>query len=86
MNEKLVLAGLSAVLLWLLLYSYLTSLEKFITILAMGVGYLALGLYTMFIHSLARSHLQEQQHLQEEGRLSEKCLSTSSPRNCTSPN
>ncbi len=83
MKEKLVLAGLTSLMLGLLVYTYLTSFEKFVLMLAMGIGYAALGLfYFAFVRQVAQDmlRLQEEKCSQEEGHLS------ASKRHSTSPN
>ena len=77
MNKELaVVVGLALIAMGLLAYSYLISLEMFVSMLAMAIGLLAVFLYFQLIRSIA-TDLRSQ----EEGRLP-----TSSPRNCTTPN
>jgi len=77
MNKELaVVVGLALIAMGLLAYSYLISLEMFVSILAMAIGLLAVFLYFQLMRSIANDLRS-----QEEERLP-----TSSPRNCTTPN
>jgi len=76
-NEELaVVVGLALITMELLAYSYLISLEMFVSMLAMAIGLLAVFLYFQLMRSIAKD-LRSQE---------EKRLPTSSPRNCTTPN
>lgn len=70
-----VVVVLASVMMGLFVYSFLTSLEMFVSALAMAVGSLAIVLYLWFVHSIAK-----------DMRLEDERISTSSPRNCTTPN
>jgi Flp pilus assembly protein TadB len=75
-GELAVVVGLALIVMGLLAYSYLTSLEMFVSVLAAATGLLAVVLYFRLMRSVAVDL-----RLQEEERLP-----TSSPRNCTTPN
>ena len=77
MNKELaVVVGLALIMMGLLAYLYLTSLEMFVSVLVAAAGLLAVVLYFRLMRSIAVDL-----HLQEEERLP-----TSSPRNCAPPN
>ena len=66
MNEELVVVvGLALIMIGLLTYSYLTSLEMFVSMLAMAIGLFAIILYSWLIRSIIKD-----MRLQEEERLS----------------
>jgi hypothetical protein len=73
-NEELAdVVGLALIAMGLLAYSYLISLELFVSMLAMAIGLLAVFLYFQLMRSIANDLRS-----QEEERLP-----ASSPRNCT---